>query len=65
LSGSPLRTPRVDVPDKGQGRQCERCRLLTRLVLFSPGGHFPRGWLLVLVAACSYVLMRVLETGGF
>ena len=55
----------VDMGVEAQGRRCDECRIVTRLVLLSPGSRIPGGWLLLLAAVCCYVLTRSLEAGRF
>jgi hypothetical protein len=48
-----------------EGRDCERSRRLTALLLFPRLNALPGAWLLLLTAACSFVAIRALEMGYF
>jgi hypothetical protein len=44
-----------------EGRDSERSRRMTALLLFPGGDARPGAWLLLLVASCTYVAVRTLE----
>ena len=48
-----------------EGRDCERCRRVTRLLLFPRLDARPGPWLLFLMAVCSFVAIRALEMARF
>jgi hypothetical protein len=47
----------------GEGRNSERSRRATALVLFPHGDARPGPWLLALACTCTYVTIRCLELG--
>jgi hypothetical protein len=49
----------------GEGRDCERSRRLTALVLFPKLDWRPGAWLLFLTSVCTFVAVRALEMGPF
>jgi hypothetical protein len=51
--------------DSVEGRQCERCRRLTALLLFPNLDARPGPWVLFLTAVCSFVAIRALELAQF
>jgi len=62
----PFTPPRRAVPAgrsdfSREGRDCERSRRVTSLVLFPRGDAVPGAWLLVLAATCTFVAVRALE----
>ncbi len=48
-----------------EGRDCERCRRLTVLMLFPRLDARPGPWLLFLAGVCSFVAVRALEVLQF
>ena len=59
---APRQTPvlrAATVESSNEGRECERCRRLTALLLL-PAAR-PGPWLLALSAACTLVAIRALE----
>jgi hypothetical protein len=58
-----LRGARVEF--SREGRDCDRSRQATVLVLFPFMDARPGPWLLLLTAACSFVAIRALEMFSF
>jgi hypothetical protein len=48
-----------------EGRDCERSRRLTALLLFPRLDARPGAWLLFLAGVCSFVAIRALEMAQF
>ena len=44
-----------------EGRDCERSRRITTLLLFPRLDALPGAWLVLLAATCTYVAVRALE----
>ena len=64
----PLLLQRPVVPDghgvsSREGRDCERSRRVTALMLFPGNGARPGPWLLLLASVCTYVAVRAFELG--
>lgn len=57
--------PRARLGASEEGRNCERSRLLTALVLFPRLDARPGAWLLFLAGVCTFVAVRALEMGPF
>lgn len=53
------------LPPPREGRDCERSRRLTILLLFPRLNARPGPWLLFLTAICSFVAVRALEMGVY
>jgi hypothetical protein len=48
-----------------EGRDCERSRRLTALLLFPRLDAVPGPWLVFLASVCTFVAVRALELGYF
>ena len=48
-----------------EGRDCERSRRISTLVLFPGLDALPGPWLVLLAATCTYVAVRALELSAF
>lgn len=47
-----------------EGRDCERSRRISALLLFPRLDALPGPWLVLLAATCTYVAVRALELAG-